>query len=149
MGCKGSQVRILSPRPILKIANSILKARGLCGMNTEVKLEGSIAQSPYAGRGAQMFPHLTAVQIARLAAHGRKIATNKGQILAEPGDRLPMFVILSGSLEIIQPTLSGEPLIVVHTAGSFSGDVGTLRGIGSGVRMRGRDAGGILAVDDA
>ena len=118
-------------------------------MNTEVKLEGSIAQSPYAGRGAQMFPHLTAVQIARLAAHGRKIATNKGQILAEPGDRLPMFVILSGSLEIIQPTLSGETLIVVHTQGSFSGDVGTLRGISSVVRMRVREAGEVLAIDDA
>ncbi len=117
-------------------------------MNTEVTLEGSIAQSPYAGRSAQMFPHLNAVQIARLSAHGRKIATQKGQILAEPGDRLPMFVVLSGSLEILQPTLSGETLIVVHTRGSFSGDVGTLRGIGSVVRMRVREAGEVLAIDD-
>ena len=117
-------------------------------MNTEVNLEGSIAQSPYAGRGAQMFPHLTALQIARLEAHGRKTTTHKGQILAEPGDRLPMFVILSGSLEIIQPTLSGETLIVVHTLGSFSGDVGTLRGISSVVRMRVREAGEVLAIDD-
>jgi thioredoxin reductase (NADPH) len=118
-------------------------------MNTEANLEGSIAQSPYAGRGAQMFPHLTAVQIARLAAHGRKTGTQKGQILAEPGDRLPMYVILSGSLEIIQPTLSGETLIVVHTQGSFSGDVGTLRGISTVVRMRVREAGEVLAIDDA
>jgi thioredoxin reductase (NADPH) len=118
-------------------------------MNTEVNLEGSIAQSPYAGRGAQMFPHLTALQIARLEPHGRKITTHKGQILAEPGDRLPMYVILSGSLEIIQPTLSGETLIVVHTQGSFSGDVGTLRGISSVVRMRVREAGEVLAIDDA
>ena len=118
-------------------------------MNTEVQLEGSIAQSPYAGRGAQMFPHLSALQLARLEPHGRKIATLKGQILAEPGDRLPMYVILSGSLEIIQPTLSGETLIVVHTQGSFSGDVGTLRGISSVVRMRVRDAGEVLAIDGA
>lgn len=117
-------------------------------MNTEVTLEGSITQSPYAGRSAQMFPHLNAVQIARLSTHGRKIATQKGQILAEPGDRLPMFVVLSGSLEILQPTLSGETLIVVHTRGSFSGDVGTLRGIGSVVRMRVREAGEVLAIDD-
>jgi thioredoxin reductase (NADPH) len=118
-------------------------------MNQELKLEGSIAQSPYAGRSAQMFPHLTPLQITRLSAHGRKISTQHSQILAEPGDHPPMYVVLSGSIEVIQPTLSGEILLVVHTAGSFSGDVGTLRAIGSVVRMRVRDAGEVLVVDDA
>src|ERR1700744_3653513 len=118
-------------------------------MNSGVNIKGSIAQSPYAGRGAQMFPHLTDPQIARLCAHGQKIRTHKGQILAEPGDRVPMFLVLSGSLEIIQPTLTGETLIVVHTPGSFSGDVGTLRGIGGVVRIRVREAGEILAIDGA
>jgi thioredoxin reductase (NADPH) len=60
-----------------------------------------------------------------------------------------MFLVLSGSLEIIQPTLAGETLIVVHTPGSFSGDVGTLRGIGAVVRVRVREAGEILAIDDS
>jgi len=118
-------------------------------MSTDVKLEGSIAQSPYAGRSAQMFPHLTPVQIARLSAHGRKSAIQKGEVLAEPGDRLPMYVVLSGSIEIVQPTLTGETLIVVHTAGSFSGDVGTLRGISAVVRMRVREAGEVLSIDEA
>jgi thioredoxin reductase (NADPH) len=118
-------------------------------MSSEVTIEGSIAQSAYAGRGAQMFPHLTDPQIARLCVHGQKITTHKGQILAEPGDRVPMFLVLSGSLEIIQPTLTGETLIVVHTPGSFSGDVGTLRGIGGVVRIRVREAGEILAIDGA
>ena len=117
-------------------------------MSTETTLEGSIAQSPYAGRGAQTFPHLTDAQIARLCAHGRKVTTSSGQILAEPRDRVPMFLVLSGSLEIIQPTLAGETLIVLHTAGSFTGDVGTLRGIGAVVRVRVREAGEILAIDD-
>ncbi|HEY0800759.1 MAG TPA: FAD-dependent oxidoreductase, partial [Steroidobacteraceae bacterium] len=40
-------------------------------------------------------------------------------------------------------------LIVVHTAGSFSGDVGTLRGISSVVRMRVREGGEVLAIDEA
>jgi thioredoxin reductase (NADPH) len=57
--------------------------------------------------------------------------------------------VLSGSIEIIQPTLSGETLIVVHTPGSFTGDTGTLRAISSVVRMRVREAGEILAIDDA
>src|SRR6202051_1605189 len=118
-------------------------------MNTEAKLEGSIARSPYAGRSAQMFPHLTPVQIARLSAHGRKSAIQKGQVLAEPGDRLPMYVVLSGSIEIVQPTLTGETLIIVHTAGSFSGDVGTLRGSSGVVRMRVREGGEVLSIDEA
>ncbi len=119
-------------------------------MNQELGLEGSIAQSPYAGRSAQMFPRLTPLQIARLSTHARKIAIQKGQILAEPGDHPPMYVVLSGSIEILQPTLSGETLIVVvHTPGSFSGDVGTLRAISSVVRMRVREAGEVLAIDDA
>jgi thioredoxin reductase (NADPH) len=118
-------------------------------MNEEANLEGSILQSPYAGRSAQMFPHLTAVQLARLSTHGRKIPIHKGQILAEPGDRLPMYVVLSGSIEILQPTLSGETLLVVHTPGSFTGDVGTLRGSSAVVRMRVREAGEVLAIDEA
>jgi thioredoxin reductase (NADPH) len=118
-------------------------------MNQEASIEGSIAQSPYAGRSAQMFPHLTAPQIARLSAHGRKVSIHKHQVLAEPGDRLPMYVVLSGSIEIIQPTLSGETLLVVHTTGSFSGDVGTLRGISSVVRMRVREGGEALVIDEA
>jgi thioredoxin reductase (NADPH) len=118
-------------------------------MTQERSMEGSIAQSPYAGRSAQMFPHLTPVQITRLSAHGRKIPTQKSEILSEPGDHPPMYVVLSGSIEIIQPTLSGETLIVVHTPGSFTGDTGTLRAISSVVRMRVREAGEILAIDDA
>jgi thioredoxin reductase (NADPH) len=118
-------------------------------MNQELSIEGTIAQSPYAGRSAQMFPHLTALQITRLSAHGRKISTQKGQVLSEPGDHPPMCVVLSGSIEIIQPTLVGETLIVVHTPGSFTGDVGTLRAISSVVRMRVREAGEILQIDDA
>jgi thioredoxin reductase (NADPH) len=118
-------------------------------VSLELNIEGSIAQSAYAGRTAQMFPRLTPVQITRLSAHGRKISTHEGQILAEPGDHPPMYVVLSGSIEVIQPTLSGETLIAVHMPGSFSGDVGTLRGISSVVRMRVRGAGEILAIDDA
>ena len=89
------------------------------------------------------------MQLARLAAHGRKRSIRKGEVLAEPGDRPPMFVVLSGGIDIFQPTLNGETLIVVHTPGKFSGDVGTLRGIGSVVRMRARDDGEVLAIDEA
>jgi thioredoxin reductase (NADPH) len=118
-------------------------------MSVDSSAQGTVMQSVYAGRSAQMFPQLTPAQIARLSAHGQKIAMKKGEVLVEPGDRgRPMFVVLSGSIEIIQPTLSGETLVVAHTAGKFTGDVGTLRGIGSVVRMRVREDGECLAIDE-
>ena len=50
-------------------------------------------------------------------------------------------------IDIFQPTLNGETLIVVHSPGKFSGDVG-LRGTGSVVRMRAED-GEVLAIDES
>jgi thioredoxin reductase (NADPH) len=101
------------------------------------------------GRAAQMFPHLTPAQIARLGAHGQKVSVRNGDILAQPGDRgKPMLVVLSGSLEVVQPGIQGESLVVVHTPGSFSGEMSTLRGIGSVVRMRAREDGEVLAIDE-
>ncbi|HEY0747843.1 MAG TPA: FAD-dependent oxidoreductase [Steroidobacteraceae bacterium] len=117
-------------------------------MNQETILEQP-TQSPYGGRGAQMFPQLTPVQIARLGAHGRKLAIRKGEVLVEPGDRVPMYVVLSGSIEVVQPGLNGETQLVVHTAGKFSGDVGTLRGISAVVRLRVIEAGEVLAIDES
>jgi thioredoxin reductase (NADPH) len=118
-------------------------------MNTQANVEGTAFQSAYAGRSAQMFPQLTPVQIARLSAYGRKRIIRKGEVLSEPGDRPPMYVVLSGGIEILQPTLNGETLIVAHTAGKFSGDVGTLRGTGTVVRMRVREDGEVLSIDEA
>jgi thioredoxin reductase (NADPH) len=101
----------------------------------------------YRGRQAQMFPQLTAAQIARLEPHGTHSHVTKGEVLTEPGDRnRPMLVVLSGSLEVVQPGMSGEVLVTVHTAGSFTGEMSTLQGVGSLVRMRVREAGDVLVI---
>jgi thioredoxin reductase (NADPH) len=113
-----------------------------------MSIEPSVAKSMYAGREAQMWPLLTSAQIARLTPHGRKITLRKGEVLAEPGDRVPMYVVLSGSIEIVQPGLKGDVSVAVHTAGKFSGDVGTLRGIGAALRTRVREDGEALAIDE-
>ena len=118
-------------------------------MNTEVGGEPSVAKSMYEGREAQMWPQLNDAQIARLTPHGRKVVLRKGEVLAEPGDRVPMYVVLSGSIEIVQPSLKGEVTVAVHTAGKFSGDVGTLRGIGAVARTRVREDGKALAIDES
>jgi thioredoxin reductase (NADPH) len=108
----------------------------------------SAMESRFAGRQAQMFPQLTPAQIAFLERYGRKITTQPRQILAEPGDRRPMFVVLSGSIEVVQVGLNGEVPVTVHQPGSFTGEMSTLRGASGVVRMRVREPGEIVAIDE-
>jgi thioredoxin reductase (NADPH) len=110
--------------------------------------DGGIADKPaFVGRKAQMFPQLTSAQITRLEAHGTHRQTSKGEILVEPGDRnRPMLVVLAGSIEVVQPGMNGEVLVVVHTAGGFTGEMSTLQGIGSVVRARVREQGEVLVI---
>jgi thioredoxin reductase (NADPH) len=117
---------------------------------TAERHEAGIAGTPaYIGRKAQMFPLLTAAQIARLEGHGTHRRMSAGEILAEPGDRnLPMLVVLSGSIEVVQAGMSGEVLVVVHEPGSFTGEMSTLQGIGSLVRSRVREAGEVLVIPE-
>ncbi len=104
---------------------------------------------PFSGRKAQMFPQLTRAQIARLETHATHSHMSQGEILSQPGDRhRPMLVILSGSIEVVQPGMSGEVLLVVHTAGGFTGEISMLQGIGSLVRSRVRESGEVLAITE-
>ena len=99
------------------------------------------------GRRAQMFPQLTSAQIARLEAHGSRRRMAQGEVLAQPGDRhRPMLIVLSGSIEVVQPGLNTEVLVVVHTAGSFTGEMSALQGVGSLVRARVREDGEVLVI---
>src|ERR1700693_1361645 len=95
-----------------------------------------------------MFPKLTPAQFSRLEAHGSKITTHVGEMLAEPGERRPMYVVISGSIEVLQVGITGEVLVVLHVPGSFSGEMSTLRGSGGVVRMRVREAGEILVITE-
>ena len=73
--------------------------------------QGTMLANLYGERKNQTFPTLTAAQIARLATHGTRIAVPGGKILAEPGDRhRKLFVVLSGSIEIVRPSLQGDCL---------------------------------------
>jgi thioredoxin reductase (NADPH) len=101
-------------------------------------------------RREQMFPKLTPKQIARLEAHGRRVATYDGQVLVEPGTGNPRFLlVLSGSLELMLPQMLGEETITQLVPGDFAGELSTLRGVSGFVRIRVRQAGEVLAIDDA
>jgi thioredoxin reductase (NADPH) len=105
--------------------------------------------NPIEARWGQAFPTLTPAQIARLERYGKRIGTRRGEVLAEPGERhRGLFVVLSGSVEIVRPGLAGEELVVVHEPGQFAGEMSSLRGLGSVVRARVREEGEVLAIDD-
>jgi thioredoxin reductase (NADPH) len=77
----------------------------------------------------ETFPVLTAEQINRLRPLSKVREVKAGDILFEPGDSdIPFFVLLSGSMEIVQPDLQGERLIVKHEAGQFSGEMTMISG---------------------
>jgi thioredoxin reductase (NADPH) len=93
----------------------------------------------------EAFPVLTAEQINRLRPLSKVREVKAGDILFEPGDSdLPFFVLLSGSMEIVQPDLHGERLIVKHEAGQFSGEMTMISGRRGLVRGRVTSSGEFL-----
>ncbi len=103
----------------------------------------------YEKRREQMFPKLTAMQISRLEAHGRRSQAQAGEVLVEPGQRHhDLFVVLAGSLEIGLPGMRGEELVTVLLPGDFAGEMSTLRGVPGFTRIRVRDSGEVLAISE-
>jgi thioredoxin reductase (NADPH) len=85
----------------------------------------------------ETFPVLTAEQIHRIRTLSKIRNVKVGEILFEPGDlNSACFVLLSGSMEIIQPDMHGEHLVVTYEAGGFTGEIGLISG--RRVFMRGR-----------
>jgi len=85
----------------------------------------------------QAFPVLTAAQISRVRPLSKLRQVKSGEILFEPDDtNIPFFVLLSGSLEIVQPDFAGERAIVTHSPGEFTGEINMISGRRSLVRGR-------------
>jgi thioredoxin reductase (NADPH) len=77
----------------------------------------------------QIFPDLTPPQIERIRSGSRLRRVESGEILFRPGDtRVPFFVPLTGSMEIVQTGLNGERIITTHRAGSFTGELSLISG---------------------
>lgn len=100
-------------------------------------------------RRDQMFPKLTPAQIARLRLHADRVVTTAGDVLIQPGERHRRFmVVLEGSLEVLLPAPSGYELLIVLEPGDFSGEMSTLRGVAGLARIRVRDSGAVLSIDE-
>ena len=73
--------------------------------------------------GSEAFPLLTPAQIERLRPHGELRRVEAGEVLFEPGDsNVPVYVVLSGGLEILQPCPEGARSLVRHVPGSITGE---------------------------
>lgn len=97
----------------------------------------------------QAFPVLTAAQISRVRPVSKLRRVAAGEILFEPGDTgIPFFVLLSGTMEIVQPDLTGERPIAAHSPGEFTGEMAMISGRRSLVRGRVTEPGEFLELSD-
>src|SRR5690349_4406651 len=99
----------------------------------------------FGSREDHLFPKLTDAQLARIAPHGRRRPTSAGEQLIDVGDKpVPCFVVVSGTIDVLQAAGSSELLIVRHTAGSFSGETNLISGRPSVARLRVAEPGEVI-----
>ena len=95
----------------------------------------------------QAFPKLTPAQIDRAQPFGKLRPVAVGEIVFNVGDaRIPMFILLSGKMEIVQPTVDGERPVTKHDAGEFTGEINMISGRRSLVCGRVTEAGEFLEI---
>jgi thioredoxin reductase (NADPH) len=82
-----------------------------------------------ASHEALMFPTLTPAQIEEIARHGASRAVAQGDVLIEVGESVvPFFVVKSGKIQIVRPSMRGEMVVAVHGPGRFTGEANLFLG---------------------
>src|SRR5579884_1383882 len=67
--------------------------------------------------------------MARIAAHGKRRAVQRGDVLYEEGQTKYTFVVLvSGEIQGVRRTRDGEQVVVTHQPGQFTGELNLLSG---------------------
>ena len=94
---------------------------------------------------AQVFPVLTEAQINRIRPFASLRHVNDGDVLFRADDSdVPFFILLSGSMEIVQPDMNGERPVANHGPGEFTGEMTMITGHRSLVCGRMTSAGEVL-----
>ena len=98
-------------------------------------------------RRDHIYPTLTAAQIARLAAHGRRRRVEPGEVLMPAGEPVTrLFVVLEGRVEGVRPSTTGDALVVSLDPGMFTGEVTMLSGRHGLAQIRAASAGEVIEV---
>src|SRR3954469_4065914 len=97
----------------------------------------------------KIFPKLTPAQIGRVASNGHIRTIQRDQILVEQGDTsVPFFVVISGEIEIVQPTVgSTEIIVTTYDAGQFTGELNPFSGRRALFRWRVAKSGEVIEID--
>lgn len=98
----------------------------------------------------QVFPVLTSAQIGRvrLLASLRHAALGEVLFEADASD-VSFFILLSGTMEVVQPDMDGERPIANHGPGEFTGEMTMITGHRSLVRGRMTESGDVLELSGA
>src|SRR5258707_12394697 len=77
----------------------------------------------------QTWPVLTDAEIDRARPYGRVRQAELGEILYRPGQvGASCYILLSATVQIVQPSIDGERLITNHCPGTFTGEAGMIAG---------------------
>src|SRR6188472_4827504 len=96
----------------------------------------------------KIFPKLTPAQLGRIAARGHIRSMERGEVLYEQGHRsASFFVVISGELEVVRPSVPVETIVTVYELGQFTGEVGTLSGRPSLFRVRATKPGKVIELN--
>jgi thioredoxin reductase (NADPH) len=94
---------------------------------------------------AQVFPVLTEAQINRIRPFASLRHMNDGDVRFRADDSdAPFFILLSGSMEIVQPNMNGERLVANHGLAEFTGEMTMIAGHRSLVCGRMTSVGDVL-----
>ena len=94
---------------------------------------------------AQVFPVLTDAQINRIRPFASLRQVNDGDVLFRADDSdVPFVILLSGSMEIVQPDMNSERLVANHGPGEFTGEMTMITGHRSLVCGRMTSVGDVL-----
>src|SRR5207248_8572067 len=91
--------------------------------------EGAPSTASRLTKDDRAFPTLTQVHVDRIAKYGRRRPTSSGEVLYEIGDKpIPMFVIVTGELELIRHSAPSGVVALTLGPGNFTGEANVLTG---------------------
>src|SRR5215468_1155137 len=102
------------------------------------------------GRRSQVFPALTAAQLARLTVCGSEQSFDTRALVWEQGDEaVPFYVVLEGQLEVLHPWGAIEHVVALYEPGQFTGEMSMLLGRRNLLRARARSGLRVLRIEPA
>ena len=98
-------------------------------------------------RRDHIYPTLTAAQLARIAAHGRRRRVEAGEVLVQAGEHVArLFVVVEGQIDGVRPSATEGDLVVSLGPGMFTGEVTMLSGRRGLAQIRAAAAGEVIEV---